>query len=375
MGSAVSPEFVATVASSIAVGVHPEACQALAHDVEYRLREVIQDALKFASRSRRSYLTTEDVNSALRLRNPLYGFMSRDPAKFLRAAGHPDVYYVSDPEVSVAAVASAPLPRPPVEVAVVPHWLAIDGKQPVIPENSPPAAAAAPSAPAGAAAARDPDDATLVRAPLRHVLTREMQAYLDRRAVLASLASDAGLQPLLPYFFKLIADEAVADLRALRTLPRLVSALRALTSNPEVDAGPLLHEALPPLLTALVARRLGARRVGRALGSARARGARWRCSARATAPATSRSCPGCSARWRARWRAARPAARSLAARYGAALGLAALGPRSVRGVLLPHFSQLLREAAGTPDEERVTQALAAAAGGLLLYLATRYGSL
>ena len=69
MGSAVSPEFVATVASSIAVGVHPEACQALAHDVEYRLREVIQDALKFASRSRRSYLTTEDVNSALRLRN------------------------------------------------------------------------------------------------------------------------------------------------------------------------------------------------------------------------------------------------------------------------------------------------------------------
>lgn len=69
MASAVSPEFVATVADSIAVRVHPEACQALAHDVEYRLREVIQDALKFASRSRRSYLTTQDINSALRLRN------------------------------------------------------------------------------------------------------------------------------------------------------------------------------------------------------------------------------------------------------------------------------------------------------------------
>ena len=30
-----------------------------------------------------------------------------------------------------------PLPKPPVEVGVTAHWLAIDGVQPAIPENTP----------------------------------------------------------------------------------------------------------------------------------------------------------------------------------------------------------------------------------------------
>lgn len=34
-------------------------------------------------------------------------------------------------------VIDAPLPRPPVEVGVVPHWLFIEGLQPQIPENTP----------------------------------------------------------------------------------------------------------------------------------------------------------------------------------------------------------------------------------------------
>lgn len=32
---------------------------------------------------------------------------------------------------------SAPLPKCPIEVGVVPHWLAVDGVQPAIPENAP----------------------------------------------------------------------------------------------------------------------------------------------------------------------------------------------------------------------------------------------
>jgi transcription initiation factor TFIID subunit 6 len=41
----------------------------LAPDVEYRLREIIQEALKFVRHSRRTTLTTEDVNNALRVKN------------------------------------------------------------------------------------------------------------------------------------------------------------------------------------------------------------------------------------------------------------------------------------------------------------------
>jgi hypothetical protein len=29
---------------------------------------------------------------------PLYGFGSRDPARFVRASGHPDLFFLADPE-------------------------------------------------------------------------------------------------------------------------------------------------------------------------------------------------------------------------------------------------------------------------------------
>lgn len=349
---------------------------------------------------------------------PLYGFMGRDPAKFLRAAGHPDVYYVNDPDILVAAAGSAPLPRPPVEVAVVPHWLAIDGRQPVIPENSPvpppvpralrPKSAKGPqdrartltaAAAITTSSSREPEENTLVRAPLRHVLTRELQAYLERvsawlrdgvlpaggalvppasdgsGAVLASLAQDAGLQPLLPYLYKLIADEAAADLRTLRVLPRLVLAIGALISNPELDSGPLLQEVLPTLLTAIVARRLGPagsethwalrEEAARALALLCARyGPRYDSLLPRVQRTLVRTLSGEGGKGGAK-------KGTLAARHGASLGLATLGPRSVRGLLLPHVVSLLRDVAGRPEETRVKTALAAALGGMLLYLATR----
>lgn len=36
-----------------------------------------------------------------------------------------------------AQVIGAPLPKCPIQVGVVPHWLAVDGVQPAIPENAP----------------------------------------------------------------------------------------------------------------------------------------------------------------------------------------------------------------------------------------------
>ncbi len=39
--------------------------QLLCHDVEYRLREILQDAAKFMRHAHRMKLTVEDVNGAL----------------------------------------------------------------------------------------------------------------------------------------------------------------------------------------------------------------------------------------------------------------------------------------------------------------------
>ena len=46
-----------------------EVASAMAPDVEYRVREIAQEAIKFMKHSKRQKLTTEDVNNALRLRN------------------------------------------------------------------------------------------------------------------------------------------------------------------------------------------------------------------------------------------------------------------------------------------------------------------
>ncbi|KAH9294356.1 hypothetical protein KI387_040438, partial [Taxus chinensis] len=66
---------------------------------------------------------------------PIYGFASEDPLKFKKAVGHADLFYVDDKDLEFKDVIEAPLPKTPLETAVVVHWLAIEGVQPAIPEN------------------------------------------------------------------------------------------------------------------------------------------------------------------------------------------------------------------------------------------------
>mmetsp|Transcript_20274 Transcript_20274/g.56214 ORF Transcript_20274/g.56214 Transcript_20274/m.56214 type:complete len:544 (+) Transcript_20274:56-1687(+) len=209
-----------------------EAAQALAPDVEYRLREIIQEAMKFMRHSKRLSLATVDIDHALRLKNiePLYGFSNKNPARFVRAAGFPDVFYVEDHELTIDQVIEAPLPQCPVEIGVMTHWLAVHGVQPDIPENAPlepkarkrvrdPEAGAAPpqravaqpgvpsqmlrpgeAAPAPSATVggkaggkgAGKDSATedvQVRVPVKHELSKESQLYLQRvQAILESAA-------------------------------------------------------------------------------------------------------------------------------------------------------------------------------------------
>lgn len=128
------------------------------------------------------------------------------------------------------------------ETASLAHWLAIEGIQPLVPENPTPSSsetkpatagqggpssprarkqgAAAPAQAPGAAAATT--SATLVK----HVLPRELQLYHDRlsaalvgsnerkrTAALSSLRSDAGLQALLPYLIRWVGETVVRVLK------------------------------------------------------------------------------------------------------------------------------------------------------------------
>ncbi|KAK9812628.1 hypothetical protein WJX72_000897 [[Myrmecia] bisecta] len=431
--SFVQPATIQVIADALEQPiVSDEAAKTLAPHVDVRLREIIQEALKFMRHSKRAVLTTEDLNQAFRLRNvePVYGAGSKDPARFLRAAGHSDLFFVDDPELNVQQLLQPPLPRRPVEVGMVPHWLAVDGVQPAIPENAPlerpkakrqrlePARqvkqrqqqqqqqaakerSAAPQPSAEAAVAHAASDSAAgegpaVRPPVRHVLSVELQHYFGKvsallrtpekgkegdedgddakgtalqRAVLASLASDPGLHPLAPYFTQLIAEEVakcVKQKSPTTSLLLLLKATRSLLVNEHIHIEPYLHQLMPAILTCLVARNLGAGPGDDhwSVRDAAARLVALVCGRFGDAyyniqPRISNTL----------YNAFTDRKKPLTTHYGAVVGLAALGHKVVRLLLLPNlapYARLLEEAMDPKQRNEMKRYEAACVYGALL---------
>ncbi|GMH25499.1 hypothetical protein Nepgr_027342 [Nepenthes gracilis] len=273
--SIVPKETIEVIAQSIGINsLSTDVALALAPDVEYRVREIMQEAIKCMHHSKRTILTTEDVDSALNLRNvePIYGFVSKDPMRFKRAAGHKDLFYVDDKDLEFKDVIEAPLPRAPLDTAVVVHWLAIEGVQPAIPENPPFEVLTAPSDSKKSEFKEDglPVD---IKLPVKHVLSRELQLYFEKiielttrkpesplfKEALMSLATDSGLHPLVPYFTYFIAEEVSRNLNNFNLLIALMRVVWSLLQNPHIHVEPYLHQMMPSVITCLVAKRLGNR--------------------------------------------------------------------------------------------------------------------
>eukprot|EP00873_Tetraselmis_striata_P024590 jgi/Tetstr1/444854/TSEL_032696.t1 len=408
----VQPLTMQVIAQSLGIPqLSDQAAQFLAPDVDYRLREIIQEATKFMRHSKRSTLTTLDVDNALRLKNvePLYGFGSKHPARFARAAGYPDVFYVEDRDINIDQVIEAPLPKVPVDIGVMTHWLVVDGVQPAIPENAPlerpalkrpreeaPKAAAVGGLPAATlageksgavpkgghatkAAREGGADNVAVKIPVKHDVTRELQLYYEKvtglleslakrleeqrdgsqeeeaggpqrsaddrrnrhllRAVLASLANDPGLHPLIPYFTAYVTKKVEKNLKSLPMLSIILKVMRCLIVNAHIHIELYLHQLMPALLTCLVAKRLGApgedhwalRREAAglvALICRRFSGAYYNLQPRIS---------------RTLLKAVLDPLRPMSTHYGAVVGIAAMGPRVVQVLLLPHLAQLMRQ--------------------------------
>ncbi|XP_040248912.1 transcription initiation factor TFIID subunit 6 isoform X1 [Aegilops tauschii subsp. strangulata] len=287
--SIVPKETIEVIAQSIGIPSLPaDVSAALAPDVEYRLREIMQEAIKCMRHAKRTVLTADDVDSALSLRNvePVYGFASGDPLRFKRAVGHKDLFYIDDREVDFKEIIEAPLPKAPLDTAVVAHWLAIEGVQPAIPENPPIDAIAAPTENKRTEHAKDDGLPVDIKLPVKHILSRELQMYFDKiaeltmsrsstpvfREALVSLSKDSGLHPLVPYFSYFIADEVTRSLADLPVLFALMRVVQSLLRNPHIHIEPYhitskratlvycqLHQLMPSMITCIVAKRLGHR--------------------------------------------------------------------------------------------------------------------
>lgn len=289
------PEAIRDIAESLNITGLPDAvASALASDVEYRIHQVVEEAARFMRHARRTTMTTDDIDQALRVLNiePLYGHSPHNPPTFRRAISYPPnsatgtLYFVEDEEIDFDRVLreeKITLPKP---VSWTAHWLAVEGVQPLIPEN-PPAITKDTEEPSAlktitgqpSTSALPTQTTTKGRQQnqqlVKQVLSRELQLYYarltssllpptpedyaKRTAALASLRHDAGLQALLPYIVRWVAEGVVNTLRGGsqteadgRVLEVFLDVISALLENSTLFVEPYLHQMLPPVLSILL---------------------------------------------------------------------------------------------------------------------------
>ena len=277
--------------------LNDDAATRLGEDLEYRIREVIQEAVKFMRHSKRRKLTCADIDQSLRVKNvePLYGFDCTEYIPFRHTSGGgKDIYFPDEKEVNLIDIVNSPLPRLPSEVSLRAHWLCVEGVQPTIPENPPPlsledqkAEALASTLPSVRSSdpisyakeirfdkkAKKKDDPESVEwsrlKPLQaHALSLEQQLYYKEitdacvgltsesrcQEALSSLTSDPGLYQLLPQFTSFITEGVRVNVaqRKLAILKHLLKMIQALLENPSVTLEKFLHELIPSVFTCLL---------------------------------------------------------------------------------------------------------------------------
>lgn len=287
-----NPANVQDIAESVGVAaVNTDVLSALTGDIEFRVSQVLEEALRFMKHGKRTTLTTQDITQALRTLDvePLYGYESTRPLRFGEASLGPaqPLFYVSDEEVDFEKLINAPLPKVPREITMTAHWLAVEGVQPSIPQNPTSASETGTQKnsttellPKGAGAnpylpALTGMDNPSVKPLVKHVLSQELQLYFGkitqalmdetnedyRSAAMSSLRSDPGLHQLLPYFVQFIAEKVTHNLGDLFVLQMALQMAECLLDNKALFIDPYVSGLISPILTCLISPKLGSKEV------------------------------------------------------------------------------------------------------------------
>ncbi|RLN21581.1 hypothetical protein BBI17_006990 [Phytophthora kernoviae] len=262
--SLLRPETLQVVAQSLGLDdLSSECVHELLPEVELRVREVVQDALKFQRHSRRPQLDATHVNQALQARHLE---VAPGTVKYKQFEDQESLFYPEDEELELTELLNAPMGQIPLQPVLNVHWLAVDGIQPLIPENE--------SVEDDSTCHTSIKDEAFVnnvdRKPrVKHVLTEEMQLYYTKvtdavksddfelqRAAFTSLAQDPGIHQLLPYFSRFLYEEVKHSNHDLSLLSSLMRACRCLLVNQNLHVELYLHQLIPAILTCVLGTQL-----------------------------------------------------------------------------------------------------------------------
>ncbi|XP_055692836.1 transcription initiation factor TFIID subunit 6 isoform X2 [Lutzomyia longipalpis] len=295
-GTTLSVESIKVIAESIGVGALPDgAAKELADDISYKLKQVVQDAVKFMHHAKRTKLSMGDIDYSLKVRNiePQYGFFSKDSVPFRFASGGGrELHFVEEKELDLVDIIQAQPPKIPLEVSLRTHWLCVDGVQPTVPENPPPLSkenqqldSVNPIKKLEKTNARDTAgkpttgkthklknvETVHVKQLATHELSVEQQLYykeiteacvgsdeVRRTEALQSLSCDPGLHEMLPRMCTFIAEGVKVNVvqNNLALLIYLMRMVKALLDNSSLYLEKYLHELIPSVSTCIVSRQL-----------------------------------------------------------------------------------------------------------------------
>ncbi|CAI4225500.1 unnamed protein product [Auanema sp. JU1783] len=304
----IDPQFVRYVGEAVGVpNMTAGAVQYLSDQVTRLLLQSISKAKQYSIHSRRTKMLPEDLESSLqlsRLRVP-YGYIKkRGPELHATTTPNgPELYTRENFDIEVANIKENVQGKIPVKTSIRSHWLAVDGKLAIVPENVRPPKEEDDDDPLGedndlraakllarretaggsvgasiafraAMKSITTKETVNIRLPNVEPLSVEQQQYLkiiseacvgyddgERIGALHSLEVDTGLQPILPRFSKMVFNSVRCNIihRCLSMLIYVVRMVRAICSNQSLKLQGVLHELIPSLISCMIGRQLCSR--------------------------------------------------------------------------------------------------------------------
>uniref|UniRef100_A0A5S6Q0P2 Signal peptidase complex subunit 2 n=1 Tax=Trichuris muris TaxID=70415 RepID=A0A5S6Q0P2_TRIMR len=240
------------------------------------LQEVIETAKIFMQNGKKQGMTCADINHALRLKGQElpteFQCPSFCPFRVAICERQPSIIS-EDAVVDFDAIIESPPPTAE-SYKIKGHWLAIEGVQPLIPENpAPDNIELCPAVKFADLEKNSPQEKELClqRGVILHKLGTGEQLYFNdltescigkdesmRCEALQNIASLKGVESLLPRLSVFIKEGVVCSIAETNIiqLTYLMRMVNALNSNLQVNMERFLHDILPAVMTCILSRKL-----------------------------------------------------------------------------------------------------------------------